>query len=122
MNKGKHTIFMLSLLWFISCIPMYFSSDSINVNKVDIYLFFDYAKYPEHIAYDIYGIISFNILMYLVLINTKVIEYRRYVWAFFATSLLGIPWYFLFYSQYISLVSLPLLAALILLIRIKHVR
>ena len=113
-------ILMLALVCFISVLPLMFGSDAMNIKPVDIYLFWEHERYPLNIAYDVYHLMSTVIFVYTVwgLIPTK--QIRRYASPFLVVSLLGIPSYFLFYSQMVSLLFLPLLLIWIAIIYFKH--
>lgn len=115
--KNRRAIVKLSFTVLIYAIPLYFSRDSLNTYKVDIYLLSDKLRYPENIAYDIAELLVINLLVYTVYSLIQYKQYKRYALAFLTTSLLGIPAYFLIYSQGSTLFVLPLL---ILLIYVAH--
>lgn len=120
MLKDFRTFFGLSIISLIGLIPLLFSSDSMNVEEIDVYLFFDYKMYPELIAYDIAEICSVSFFIYLIwrLIPTK--KHKRYIFAFLIQSLISIVGYFLFYSQLISLLQIPILISMITFIYFKY--
>lgn len=108
-NIPARIIGLLWLIMFSSIVPLLFSSDSINEFKIDVYLFLNYKRYPEHIAYDLsewFNITTLIYCVYLLLPNKK---YQDYAKPFLIVSLLGLPAYFLFYSQYITLITIPLI-------------
>ena len=111
--KSKRAINIMALSFLIYAIPIYFSQDWLNVHKVDIYLLSDKLRYPENIAYDIAELLTINLLIYAVYSLIQYRQYKRYALAFMITSLLGIPAYFLIYSQGSTLFILPLLIALL---------
>lgn len=117
--KSKRAIIFLSFVSLINLVPLIFSSDSWNVKPVDIFLFFEHARYPENIAYDISEIMSISILTYIVWYLLPTRAHRRYAMCFLIVELLGIPAYFLFYSQYVSLIFVPVLISMLV---ITHVR
>ena len=94
--------------------PLLFSSDSMNQNEIDLYLFYDYKMYPELIAYDVAEICSVTFFIYLIwrLVPTK--THKRYVFCFLISSILSIFGYFLFYSQMMSLLQIPILITMLI--------
>lgn len=118
--KEFKTIIGLSIVALIGLVPLLFTSDSMNENKVDVYLFFDKLRYPENIAYDISEILTVSIFIYLIwkLVPTK--KYKRYVFAFFISSIISIFGYFLFYSKFVSLFQIPILITMIAIIYRKY--
>jgi len=107
--KTKRAINIMALTFLIYAIPLYFSQDWLNVSKVDVYLISDKLRYPENIAYDIAELLTINLLIYAIYSLIQYKQYKRYGLAFFITSLLGIPAYFLIYSQGSTLFIFPLL-------------
>ncbi len=120
--KGKRTLYILSCVVVLSVIPMCFTMDYWNESKIDLYLFADHLRWPENIAYDLAEIITVNILVYGNWFNQQSKEYKRYVGCFFASSLFSIPGYFLFYSQFVTLVTIPSLIVMLLLMRYVNVK
>lgn len=103
---------VIALLWLImlsSVVPLMFSSDAMNINKVDVFLLIAKERYPENIAYDLSEWFNITTLLYCVysLIPTK--RYSDYAKPFLFVSMLGLPAYFLFYSQYVTLITIPLI-------------
>jgi hypothetical protein len=113
--KSRRAILLLSIISLINLVPLLFSSDAWNVDPVDIYPFYDHARYLENIAYDVSEIFSISILTYIVWLLIPYKAYKRYAMCFLIISLLGIPAYFLFYSQYVSLIFVPLLISMLVL-------
>lgn len=113
MNKIERSKYTLAFVVLIYAFPLYFSQDCWNVERVDIYLFSDYARYPENITYDIAELLAINMLIFEVYSLQKFKREKRYALAFLITSLLGFPAYFLIYSQGSTLVSLPILIGLL---------
>jgi hypothetical protein len=107
MKRFNQLILRLSLITFINLIVVIFTSDHFNSKKYDIYLFYDYLRWPENIAYDIVGLIVITLLICSIykLVDHKI--YRKYVGVFLIASILNIFGYFLFYSQYVSLFLAP---------------
>tara|TARA_R110000796_G_scaffold248547_1_gene375405 strand:+ start:340 stop:645 length:306 start_codon:yes stop_codon:yes gene_type:complete len=91
-----------------------------NSVGIDVYLFYDHVRYPENIAYDVSEIMSISIFTYIVWYLIPLKSYKRYAACFLIISLLGIPGYFLFYSQYVSLVFVPVLILMLLLTHIRN--
>jgi len=112
-HKGAFPVFAISLVSFISLLPLLFLGDDINEYKVDIYLFSDRLRWPENIAYDISKRISTILFLYTIYALVPYRLYKRYVMCFLITSLLNMVGYILFYSQYVSLFLIPILIALI---------
>ena len=107
--KNFRTVLWLSIISLVGLLPMLFSSDAMNSHEVDVYLFYDYKMSPELIAYDIAEILTVTTFIYLIwrLIPTK--REKRYVFCFLIASMNSVVGYFLFYSQMMSLVQIPLL-------------
>ncbi len=120
MNKDFRTVLSLSIIALIGLIPMLFSSEAMNQEEVDIYLFIDYKMYPELIAYDISEIFSVSYFIYLIwrLVPTK--KHKKYVFCFLLSSLMSIVGYFLLYSQLMSLIQIPILMTMILIVYFKY--
>lgn len=111
--KSRRAISILAFTVLIYAIPLYLKQDKFNTHKIDIYLISDKVRYPENIAYDIAELLTINLLVYAVYSLIQYRQYKRYALAFFATSLLGIPAYFLIYSQGSTLFVLPVLMILL---------
>lgn len=113
MLKDFRTIVGLSFIALIGIVPKLFSSDEMNINEIDIYLFYEHVKYPELIAYDISEIFSVTFFIYLIWRLVPQRNQKRYVFCFLISSIISIIGYFLFYSQYVSLLQVPLLITMI---------
>jgi|GEM_PF-3732467 len=118
--KSKRSILLLSIVSLVNLIPLLFSSAAMNVNKVDLYLFYDKLRYPENIAYDISEFCSITILVYTIWSLIPIREYKRYAFCFLVISFFGLPAYFLFYSQYVTLFFIPVLALMLYLTMKKN--
>ena len=120
MIQSFRTVFGLSIISLISLTPLMFISDEFNVNKVDIYLFYDKLRYPENIAYDIAEIFNVTFFIYLIwrLVPSK--RYKKYVFCFLISSVISIIGYFLFYAQYISLLQVPMLVGMMTYVYLKQ--
>ena len=94
--------------------PMFFLGDSMNLNKVDIYLFSDRLRWPENIAYDISEMLTVILLVYTVYDLIPERKHKRYALCFLIVSILSGVGYFLCYSQYVSLFTMPLLIIMLL--------
>lgn len=108
-DKGARALALSGLICFIDIIPIYFLGDSMNENKIDIYLFSDRERWPENIAYDICGLLNILVFTYIVYFMQEKKSYRGYLFCFFMTSFVSIPMYFLFYSQNFSIIFIPVL-------------
>jgi len=113
MDKIQRTKYTLAFVVLIYALPLYFSQDCWNVSKIDIYLFSDHQRWPENIAYDIAELLAINLLVFEVWSLIPYKREKRYAFAFLITTLLGVPAYFLIYSQGSTLVSLPILIGLL---------
>ena len=102
-KKGAKAVLMLSLVSFISVLPLIFSGDAINESKVDVYILIDHLRYPENIAYDISELFIIISLTYTIWFLIQEKHFKRYALSFLIVSLLGVPGYFLFYSKFVSL-------------------
>ncbi len=103
---------VIALLWLVmlsSVVPLIFSSDDMNINKVDVFLLIDKLRYPENIAYDLSEWFNVTTLFYCVYLLMPNKKYEDYIKPFLLVSLLGLPAYFLFYSQYVTLITIPLI-------------
>lgn len=109
-NVPARVVALLWLVLFSSVAPMLFSSDAMNVVEIDLYLFYDFEKYPEHIAYDLSEWFSITTLIYCVYLLLPTRKYQNYARPFLVASVLGLPIYFLFYSQYVTLITIPMVA------------
>lgn len=120
MIQSFRTVVGLSVISLISLMPLIFISDEMNVNRVDIYLFYDKLRYPENIAYDIAEIFNVTFFIYLIwrLIPSR--RYKRYVFCFLISSVISIIGYFLFYAQYVSLLQVPLLMIMMAYVYLKQ--
>jgi len=110
--KGNIPARVIALLWcimFSSVVPFMFSSDAMNINKVDLYFFLDFKRYPEHIAYDLSEWFNMTTLIYCIYLLLPNRKYQDYAKPFLLVSFLGLPAYFLFYSQYVTLITIPLI-------------
>ncbi len=112
-HKGVFSVVALSLVSFVSLLPLLFLGDANNINKVDIYLFSDHLRWPENIAYDISKRLSTIIFLYTIYVLVPYKSSKRYVSCFLIASILGMIGYILFYSQYVSLFLIPILIVLI---------
>lgn len=101
--------------------PLCFKSDEMNPHKIDVYFLVDKMRWPENVAYDIAELFSITILVYTIYSLIPQKEYKRYAGCFLITTLLSIPGYFLFYSQFVTLTFIPLLIILLLIARRKNV-
>lgn len=120
MLKDFRTLIGLSIIALIGTVPMLFSSEKMNINEIDIYIFYEYTRYPELIAYDISEIFSVTFFIYLIWRLVPSRSHKRYVFCFLISSILSIMGYFLFYSQYISLLLVPLLILMIIITYFKY--
>ena len=120
MGKETKTITGLSFIALIGLIPLLFSSNEMNREKIDIYLFYDRLRYPENIAYDVSEFATVTFFIYLIwrLVPLKI--HKKYVECFLISSIINALGYFLFYSQYISLIQIPILIILITTTYYKH--
>ena len=119
-KKSKRAIFWKLIITFFSVIPLIFQMDYFNQNKIDVYLLVDKVRYAENIAYDIFGIMSIIIMYHTIyqLIPEK--KYKRYSYAFLVIAWLGLPLYFLVYSQFISILLIPILISLLIIAHLKN--
>lgn len=108
--KYYRTIIWLGVLAVLSAVPILFS---LIDAKADLYLFADHERYIENICYDVYGMLSTTILTWRVWVLIPDRRYKRYAFDYLVVSLLAFPGYFLFYSQYVNLFFVPILAILI---------
>lgn len=111
--KGFRAVVLLSVVSLISVLPLIFSRDYFNREKIDVYLFSDHVRWAENIAYDISQMVTIITLTYTIWFLIPERKYKRYAMSFLIISLLSIPGYFLFYSQLVSLVFIPLLIILL---------
>ena len=103
---------VIALLWMVmlaSVAPLMFKSDAMNLNKVVVFLLIDKVRYPENIAYDLSEWFNMTTLFYCIYILLPIKKYKDYAKPFLIISLLGLPAYFLFYSQYVTAVTIPLI-------------
>lgn len=103
---------VIALLWLVmlsSVFPMVFSSDAMNINKVDVFLLIDKLRYPENIAYDLSEWFNMTALFYSIYILLPTRKHQEFAKPFLWASILGLPAYFLFYSQYLTLITIPLI-------------
>jgi len=112
--KGFKTVVWLSFVSLINIVPLFFSSERMNRNKVDIYLFSDRMRYPENVAYDISESFSIIIFIYVIWQLVPELKYKRFVFCFLTASVLNTLGYFLFYSQFVSLYLIPVLILLLI--------
>ena len=108
-NIPARVIFLLWVSMFVSVVPMLFGSDAMNSEKVDVFLLINKVRYPENIAYDIAEWFNFTLAIYCIYILIPTRNYRDYARPFLIVSLLGLPAYFLFYSQKVTLFTIPLI-------------
>ena len=118
--KKLSTIIGLSVISLIGLIPLCFTGDAININKIDVYLFSERLRYPENIAYDVSSALTIIVFIYLirrlVINNTQ----RMYITCFLISSVLNLIGYFLYYSHYVSLFQIPILIGMIIYVYKKH--
>lgn len=111
---------VIALLWLVmlsSVIPLLFASDAMNLNKVDVFLLIDKMRYPENIAYDLSEWFNMTALLYSIYLLLPTRKHQEFAKPFLVVSILGLPAYFLFYSQFVTLFTIPL----ILLWQIKKI-
>lgn len=120
MAKKIGTVCGLTFVSLVGLIPLLFTSDQMNKNKIDIYLFYDHLRYPENIAYDISGFLSVSFFIFLIWRLIPFKSQKRYVFCFLISSILNFIGYILFYSQYVSLIQIPILIFLLTFIYLKY--
>ncbi len=77
--------------------------------KVDVYLFYDHARYLDNIIYDVTNLATASIFTWYAS------KWKRNVFTpFFLVSLLEWGLYFTFYKQWGSLITLPTLVVLLI--------
>ena len=118
--KSFKAIVKLSFVSLIGLVPMLFLGDSMNENKIDVYLFSDRLRYPENVAYDISEILTIIILVYVIYDLIPERTYKRYALCFLIASILSGIGYFLFYSKFVSIVLIPVLIGMILFTYYKN--
>jgi len=100
--------------FFIAFIPMIISLGVLlfyhSDRKADIYLFYEHKRYLDNIFYDISNLLAFTIFSFYASRYDK-----KTFFPFFILSLIEILGYFLFYKQFITLISLPILVILIII-------
>jgi hypothetical protein len=106
-NIPARVIFLLWVSMFVSVAPMLFTSDAMNVEKIDVFLLVNKLRYPENIAYDLAEWFNFTLAIYCIYILIPTRNYQDYARPFLIVSLLGLPAYFLFYSQFVTLFTIP---------------
>ena len=112
--KSFKAVVRLSVVSFISLLPMMFLGDNMNLNKIDIYLFSDSLRWPENVAYDISEILTIITLVYTVYDLIPERKYKRYALCFLIASIISAIGYFLFFSKYVSLFLLPILIGMLI--------
>lgn len=120
MLSNVKTTLWLSIIAMIGLVPSLFTSDEINVKKIDIYLFYDKLRYPENIAFDVCEFITVSFFIYLIWRLVPFKQQKRYVFCFFISSVLNIVGYFLFYSQLVSIIQIPILIGLLIYTHYKN--
>lgn len=100
----------MGILALISAIPIGLSAFDI---KADIYLWADHERYIENIGYDLLSMLTLIVLTWRIWIIIPDKKYKRYAFDYLIISILAVPAYFMFYSQYANLALMPLLAILI---------
>lgn len=111
--KDRISVRILALSVLIYAFASYFSQDRLNLHKVDVYFFVEKLRYPENIALDIAELAAINLLIYTIYSLIQQRQQKRYARCFLIYSLLGIPAYFLIYSQGFTLYGIPLLIGFI---------
>lgn len=119
-QQSIRAVVWLSIVSLISAAPLFFSSDAMNVKTIDVYLFYDHTRYPVNIAYDIAEILKLIIFTHVVYSLVLYKRYKRYIMCFQIMSLLGIPAYFLFYSQGFALLAIPILLCFLCIAYLKN--
>ena len=84
---------------------MFFNSEA----KADVYLFYNHARYIDNIFYDVSNLLTFVIFSYWASRYDK-----QAFMPFFWISLFEVSGYFLFYKQFITLASMPILVILLI--------
>lgn len=107
---------MLSL---ISIFPVFLSYYDV---KLDVYLFYKKERYIENIGYDISQMITLIVLTERIWELIPERKYKRYAFDFLIISVLSLPAYFLFYSQFINLLFIPLLSLLLYISYLKNIK
>lgn len=122
MNNSKTAILSLYIVTFIASVSIIFDLNFFNQSEIDVYLFFDHKQYAVYIAEDVINRINLSVLMYGILILIPYKNLKRYARCFFWISISAIPYYFLFYSQYTSVVLLPALITSLIYTRWKNAK
>lgn len=101
----KHILIALIPTIISLGVVVFFNSDA----KADVYLFYNHARYIDNIFFDISNLMTFVIFSYWA----SRYDNRAFM-PFFWLSLIELAGYFLFYKQFITLVSMPMLVILLI--------
>ena len=90
----------IACIFFMNTLKnVFFSSDL----KLDVYLFYNHARYVDNILYDLNNLFVFSLLTYwLIELNRKTFI------PLFITSIVSWIFYFLFYCGMLNLLIIPL--------------
>lgn len=117
--KSAKALFWMGVLSVMSMAPIFLSLYDV---KVDVFLFYDRDRYLENIGYDVLQMMTTIILTRMIWLLIPERKYKRYAFDFLVVAWLALPAYFLFYSQYVNIVFVPLLAILLYISYIKNTK
>ena len=101
----KHIIIALIPTIISLGVVVFYHSDA----KADMYLFYEHQRYIDNIFYDVSNLLTAVIFTYWASRYDK-----RAFMPFFWVSLFEVAGYFLFYKQFITLASMPILVILLI--------
>jgi len=112
MNKNTKYYLGISVLIVLDCLKnLFFSSDL----KIDVYYFYDHARYLDNILYDISNLFKFSIFSYwLISLSRKTFK------PLFITSIFSWIFYFVFYNGFVSLLIIPIYLILTIMYNFKR--
>tara|TARA_R110000744_G_scaffold148351_1_gene261375 strand:- start:5971 stop:6363 length:393 start_codon:yes stop_codon:yes gene_type:complete len=127
-KKEVFSVYILTAISLMALIPLIFSGNFTsffcyvldNNKKVDVYIFSDKLRFAENIAYDIIEMATISILIWTIKTLVENIIVKKYIQCFLTISLVNLAFYFINYNAYSSFYTLPLLAAMLYLVRLRN--
>jgi hypothetical protein len=122
------SVYILTALSLIGIVPLMFSGDFTsffgyifdNNKKVDVYLLSEKLRFPENVAYDIVEMITIILLIWTIKNLSDSIIVRKYIQCFLFVSIVNLFFYFINYNEFSSFFTMPLLAIMLYLVKIRN--
>ena len=122
------SVYILTTISLIGIIPLMFAGNFTsffgyifdNNKKFDVYLFSEKLRFPENIAYDIVEMTTIILLIWTIKSLSDSIIVRKYIQCFLFVSIVNLFFYFINYNEFSSFFTMPLLAVMLCLVKIRN--